>query len=651
MDAPTVCRRPQVVAGQRAQVHASMLENRVLHRDLFALALAVFVVFLGLALATYSPADPVAEMLGPLARYYKADVLEYPAAEKPQNACGRWGSLAADLMLTGLGVGAYYVVASLTVLVVVLLRRHEIDMPLVRLNGWLASIIGVSTFAALVLPEWSPGPMMGAGGMLGAIGSGWLHRHFALFGSLILATSAVVGGLLLASDYLVIRLFRFFTSGLLLVFKGRRPAPSVEAEGRGASRRPMPLNGPHLNRSVFASSKNGRAVEVDDEQFDEEEAYYDTEDADDAPRGRRPGRDDLDNGPPSVLPIRMKGRGGPNERDGRSDLDGQTERSGRTTDKSRPPGAGPLRVTGRIDSPNAGKTNRREPERPDDEFDDEESMSNTGRESDRPAGGRPLRKGRTGAADGTGRAGGGEFDSTEAAVRGSRGAAGKNAAGQGGASSSAAGPASAGPNVGRNGGAAKSGKSAMNSALTNEPEDHGDEQEPSNAAPPHFKIKKLSDRSAARAEVMAELDQAGEADANAYELPSVELLVRGEDVNWDVQEKEVRRKAKILEKTFSDFGFKVKVVEIETGPVIAQYEVELEAGLRLSKITSLADDLAIALRVPSVRIVAPIPGKNTVGIEVPNEERQVVRLREVIEETNGKIKKMRIPLFLGKDVS
>ena len=78
------------------------------------------------------------------------------------------------------------------------------------------------------------------------------------------------------------------------------------------------------------------------------------------------------------------------------------------------------------------------------------------------------------------------------------------------------------------------------------------------------------------------------------------------------------------------------MVEIETGPVIAQYEVELEAGLRLSKITGLADDLAIALRVPSVRIVAPIPGKNTVGIEVPNNERQLVRMREVIEEANGK---------------
>ena len=156
-----------------------------------------------------------------------------------------------------------------------------------------------------------------------------------------------------------------------------------------------------------------------------------------------------------------------------------------------------------------------------------------------------------------------------------------------------------------------------------------------------------------RQEVMQELDAAARAteDVPDYELPSIELLLEGEEIHFEEHEKDVRRKAKILEKTFLDFGFKVKVVEIETGPVIAQFEVELEAGLRLSKITSLADDLAIALRVPSVRIVAPIPGKNTVGIEVPNAERQLVRMREVIEEANGKAQKMRIPLYLGKDVS
>ncbi|MCO6455855.1 MAG: DNA translocase FtsK, partial [Pirellulaceae bacterium] len=172
----------------------------------------------------------------------------------------------------------------------------------------------------------------------------------------------------------------------------------------------------------------------------------------------------------------------------------------------------------------------------------------------------------------------------------------------------------------------------------------------SRAAQP-LKVRK-PEKSSARDEVIESLDAASQPeDAGSYQLPGLDLLIGSDEICYDAQAKEVRRKAKILEKTFADFGFRVKVVEIETGPVIAQYEVQLEAGLRLSKITGLADDLAIALRVPSVRIVAPIPGKNTVGIEVPNETRQVVRLREVIEESEGRTKKMRIPLFLGKDVS
>jgi len=136
-----------------------------------------------------------------------------------------------------------------------------------------------------------------------------------------------------------------------------------------------------------------------------------------------------------------------------------------------------------------------------------------------------------------------------------------------------------------------------------------------------------------------------------YELPALDLLLPTEHLELDQQEQEVRERARVLEKTFAEFGFKVKVVEIETGPVISQYEIELEAGLRLAKITNLADDLAIALRVPSVRIVAPIPGKNSVGIEVPNTTRQMVRLREVIEETQAKSRTMKIPIYLGKDVA
>lgn len=136
-----------------------------------------------------------------------------------------------------------------------------------------------------------------------------------------------------------------------------------------------------------------------------------------------------------------------------------------------------------------------------------------------------------------------------------------------------------------------------------------------------------------------------------YVLPPLELLLPGEPFCFEKHERDVRQKAAILEKTFADFGYRVKVVEIQTGPVIAQFEVELEAGLRVSKIMALADDLAIALRVPSVRIVAPIPGKNTVAIEVPNAERQIVRLREVMEEASSLAHGMRIPVFLGKDVA
>ena len=164
---------------------------------------------------------------------------------------------------------------------------------------------------------------------------------------------------------------------------------------------------------------------------------------------------------------------------------------------------------------------------------------------------------------------------------------------------------------------------------------------------PRFKPHKTSQDKTPEEEREAVIEQLEEAsvleEAGDYELPPVTTLMESEEFSYEAQETEVRRKAKILEKTFRDFNLEVRVVEIETGPVIAQYEVQLAAGLKLSKITGLADDLAIALKVPSVRIVAPIPGKNTVGIEVPNAERQLVRLREVMDETNGRVKKMRIP--------
>ena len=199
--------------------------------------------------------------------------------------------------------------------------------------------------------------------------------------------------------------------------------------------------------------------------------------------------------------------------------------------------------------------------------------------------------------------------------------------------------------------------SAEEEELEEEEEDIIDEPVQSVPAPKFLtRVKKPQKKTKQdeRDEVMHHLDAAAAdlADPEDYELPPMDLLLEGDDFTFEAQEKEVLQKARILENTFKSFGFNVRVVEIETGPVIAQYEIELEAGLRLAKITNLADDLAIALRVPSVRIVAPIPGKNTVGIEVPNTNRQMVRLRDVMEESEGaRVKKMQIPIYLGKDVS
>jgi S-DNA-T family DNA segregation ATPase FtsK/SpoIIIE len=141
--------------------------------------------------------------------------------------------------------------------------------------------------------------------------------------------------------------------------------------------------------------------------------------------------------------------------------------------------------------------------------------------------------------------------------------------------------------------------------------------------------------------------------ANAeYELPPLTLLNDPDPFPVEDHEQRLREVAALLEKTCLDFGINIRVVGIHTGPVITQYEVALETGLRLNKVTALADDLALNLKVPSVRVVAPLPGRNTVGIEVPNEIRQTVRLKELVAATvnTPKVAKFKLPIFLGKDV-
>jgi S-DNA-T family DNA segregation ATPase FtsK/SpoIIIE len=137
-----------------------------------------------------------------------------------------------------------------------------------------------------------------------------------------------------------------------------------------------------------------------------------------------------------------------------------------------------------------------------------------------------------------------------------------------------------------------------------------------------------------------------------YELPPLSLLNDPEPFPVADHEQKLRDMAVLLEKTFQDFSLNVRVVGIHTGPVITQYEIALETGMRLNKVTTLADDLALNLRVPTVRVVAPLPGRNTVGIEVPNEIRQTVQLKELVTALapTPKVSKFKLPLFVGKDV-
>ncbi len=451
-----------------------MLEERDPKLDLLALGLLALTLFLAAAILSHDPADPPSRAV-------------YPSPAEVSNLCGRSGAWAAWLLFEGFGLGVYYLLVSMAVFDALLLVRHAIKQPALRTVGWLASMVGLTTLGGMALQGMPVGPVINAGGYLGAAVCGMLQMHLAALGAYIVAGSLLLTGLLLTTDYLLVR---------LLIWGTAKPAAGVGALGSVLRNRMISGRAP--------SRKSRRTTKVKDD-LSEEEIFDSIENTNEEAGDE--GSESFD-----VRIVRP-----------RSD---ETTDDGAATEGAQPAG-----------------------------------------EQSEPA------------TDGAGS----RVSDTLAAAIGIR----------------------------------KRGKSAEREKL-------------------------LADIAAA-----AEVEE----EAVDYELPSIELLEPGEDFCFDEHEREVRRRAKLLEKTFASFGFNVKVVEIQTGPVVAQFEVELEAGLRLAKITSLSDDLAIALRVPSVRIVAPIPGKNTVGIEVPNTHRQIVRLREVIEEANGRVEKMRIPIYLGKDVA
>jgi S-DNA-T family DNA segregation ATPase FtsK/SpoIIIE len=136
-----------------------------------------------------------------------------------------------------------------------------------------------------------------------------------------------------------------------------------------------------------------------------------------------------------------------------------------------------------------------------------------------------------------------------------------------------------------------------------------------------------------------------------YELPPLDLLAEPEHSFASVQEKVVKAKASALEKLLSEFNINARVVAADSGPVVTMFELELAAGVKVSQISALSNDMARALGVGAVRVVAPLPGKHTIGIEVPNSEKEKVRMKDMFELAGSKPQRMQIPLYLGKDSS
>ncbi|MFC1883484.1 DNA translocase FtsK [Thermodesulfobacteriota bacterium] len=137
-----------------------------------------------------------------------------------------------------------------------------------------------------------------------------------------------------------------------------------------------------------------------------------------------------------------------------------------------------------------------------------------------------------------------------------------------------------------------------------------------------------------------------------FKLPPLDLLKEPpESRTGDIQKESLEMNARRLEKKLSDFSVEGEVVEILPGPVITMYEYKPAPGIKISKVAGLADDLALALRAPSIRIIAPIPGKAAIGIEIPNNQRETVFLKEILSSSVFRDSKFKLPIALGKDIT
>jgi S-DNA-T family DNA segregation ATPase FtsK/SpoIIIE len=545
-----------------------MADPRNVRWDIAALFVAAIGVFVWLSLLTHDPADPLPPLPSPLAKLYEPNIISFPLNEKIENACGATGAWISHLLIQSLGVGAYVAAGLLGLSVAVMLRRRPWASPLGRSFGW--TLVGLSIVTLLPIIGFRPGiaAPIGPGGYLGAMTSTWLHEHFAFLGSLVLVLGCLTAGLLLSTEYALLRYLGYSAAGL--ANSGKQLGLPMAWLVRLAVEKAVATR-PAVGRSDLPNSITMAARQSSEEITGEDEFEVDGPSI-------KIGRRNSGERPTDILPSSTTIAT-------RTDIGGTRSLGVDPPKESEvaPKRAGSSSFISSLSQTILGK--KREVEAGDEEIVEDDYEEEEYSEDDEE----------------------GIEEVVETPVQ------------------------------------------AADEKIVARDDEAGESEGPRVAR--RNKNQAQLDKQAARDALDSLDDTKLPEGTEEYVLPGIELLTEGDDVSYDEQEFEVRRKAKILEQSFAHFGLNIRVVEIETGPVIAQYEIELEPGLRLSKITGLADDLAIALRVPSVRIVAPIPGKNTVGIEVPNEKRQVVRLREVIEESTSQLKKMKIPLFLGKDVS
>ena len=136
-----------------------------------------------------------------------------------------------------------------------------------------------------------------------------------------------------------------------------------------------------------------------------------------------------------------------------------------------------------------------------------------------------------------------------------------------------------------------------------------------------------------------------------YNLPSLDLLDEPPAISTSKMQSDLMTGARLLEETLASFEVIARVADIERGPAITRYELEPGPGVKVQKITTLSDDIALAMRAASIRIVAPIPGKNRVGIEVPNAASASVFLKEVLATNEFRSSASKLTLALGKDIA